>query len=201
MSPNATLLAYSGSPNIQQLRDQAALLSQMWREQKDKLKEQDRAATASEPYSSSSSTTASTVPAGSLETLTIETAKSNIIIRAVQPRLLLVLVGGPAPRRKSDFFKVTAEAKGDARYPDEHRTPTDSKGTSFNDEAPEELLEGSHDQVMLDETVPTRCSDLSEAEKIRMLSIQRKKMDAATEFMRGDFSSRNFVMPDEGAIP
>ena len=118
MSPNATLLAYSGRPDIQLLRDQAALLSQIWKEHKDKLKERDRN-TTSEAYSSSASTTVSTIVEGALETLTIENANSNIIIRAVQPRLLLVLIGGPPPHRPSDFFKVTAEVKGDARYPTE----------------------------------------------------------------------------------
>jgi hypothetical protein len=141
------------------------------------------------------------VPEGSLETLTIETAKSNIIIRAVQPRLLLVLVGGPAPRRKSDFFKVTAEAKGDAMYPEAQPSPIDSEGKSFHEEPSDELQAISHDEVVMDETIPAEYSDLSEAEKTKMLSIQRRKMDAATDFMRGDFSSRNFVMPDEGSIP
>ena len=208
MSPNATLLAYSGRPDIQQLRDQAALLSQIWKEQKDKLKERDRTAISSDPYSSSASTTVSTISEGALETLTIENANSNIIIRAVQPRLLLVLVGGSPPRRTTDYFKITAEARGDPRYPEDSATPGSGSSESSAGEATqgdgpsEELADGTHDEAVVDEpTIPAEFHDLSEKEKTQMLNIQRKKMDAATDFMRGDFSSRNFIMPDEGAIP
>jgi len=194
MSPNATLLAYSGKPDIQRLRDQAALLSQIWHEEKTKLKNRGRDIATTDQYSSSASTTVSTVSEGALETLTIENAFSNIIIRAVQPRLLLVLFGGSPPRRKSDFFKVTAEAKGEPRYPPEVSTP-----------APE------HEEIPIDESAidepdpngrqPPEYHSMSDKEKMRLLDIQRKKIDAATEFVRGDLASKDFIMPDEGSIP
>jgi hypothetical protein len=193
MSPNATLLAYSGKPNIQQLRDQAALLSQVWKEHKDKLKEQDRATTPADAYSSSASTTVSTIVEGALETLTIENPTSNIIIRAVQPRLLLVLVGGSPPRRATDFFRITPEARGDPRYPEDVPTP-ESEASS------DESAERQTEEAITDEP-PTHFKDLNEVEKTQMLSVQRRKLDAATEFMRGDFTSRNFIMPDEMSIP
>lgn len=208
MSPNATLLAYSGKPDIQQLRDRAALLSQVWKEHKDKLKAQDHTATSTDAYSSSASTIASTVVEGALETLTIENANSNIIIRAVQPRLLLVLVGGPPPRRPADFFKITSEARGDARYPEESAKSNSESGSigsgaqdSGHTSPPEELLEHAHEEAVIDEVTPKKFEDLSDRERTKMLSIQRKKIDAATDFMRGDFTSRNFIMPDEGSIP
>lgn len=196
MSPNATLLAYSGKPDIQRTRDQAALLSQIWRDEKKKRKEQDRVTGTAEAYSSSASTDASTVPEGSLETLTIENPSSNIIIRALQPRLLLVLIGGPPPQRRLDFFKVTAEARGDHRYPEDVATSEEG-----HEEPPEELLEHVHEEAVIDTTVPTEYRDMSDKEKLRMLSIQRKKIDAAAEYIKGDLARRNFVMPDEGSIP
>lgn len=196
MSPNATLLAYSGKPDIQRIRDQATLLSQIWKEQKDRVKERDRAATVTDQYSSSASTTVSTVAEGALETLTIENANSNIIVRAVQPRLLLVLIGGSPPRRKSDFFKITAEAKGDPRYPEAQNDDTG------NDEVLGEVAADAYEEAIIDVAHQgTEHSELSEKEKTRILDIQRNKMDAATEFIQGDLTSRSFVMPDEGSIP
>jgi hypothetical protein len=207
MSPNATLLAYSGTPNIQQTRDQAALLSQIWKEQKNKLREQDTDA-SSRPigdHFSSSASTASTIVEGALETLTIESAKSNIIIRAVQPRLLLVLVGGAPPRRTSEYFKTTAEARGDPRYPPSAATSNDSLTGGAHDSArdspPAELLTHAHQDVVIDESMPAEYRDLTDNEKMQMLDIQRNKVDSATEFMRGDFANKGFVMPDEISIP
>lgn len=208
MSPNATLLAYSGKHDIQQLRDRAALLSQVWKEHKDKIKHPDRSVAPADAYSSSASTTVSTVAEGALETLTIENPTSNIIIRAVQPRLLLVLIGGPPPQRTSDFFKITAEAKGDPRYPEdipekegsaeELNAHEPTRGRS----PPAETNGHEHDQAVEDASdAPVEAKELSDDEQMQMLNLQRKKIDAATDFLRGDFTSRNFVMPDEGLIP
>ncbi|KIW04312.1 uncharacterized protein PV09_04605 [Verruconis gallopava] len=204
MSPNATLLAYSGSPNIQQLRDQAALLSQIWREQKAKLGGQ--SSTSLTDHFSSSASTASTIAEGALETLTIENAKSNIIIRAVQPRLLLVLIGGSPPRRPSNFFKLTAEARGDPRYPPELVSPDSGSAGSAHDSVrgdspPAEVLTHDHESFVADPPAQSQHRDLSEHEKIEILDLQRRKIDAATEFIRGDFESKKFVMPDEISIP
>jgi hypothetical protein len=205
MSPNATLLAYSGNPNIQQLRDQATLLSQIWKEQKDKLREQQHSTVNAAEQLSSSSSPTSTIIEGALETLTVENAKSNIIIRAVQPRLLLVLVGGSPPRRTSDFFKITAEARGDSRYPpetaDSDAGSTDSAHDSTQGSPPPELLTQAHEEPIIDTSMPLEYRDLTEKEKTHMLSLQRKKMDAATDYMRRDFTSRHFIMPDELSIP
>jgi hypothetical protein len=206
MSPNATLLAYSGSPNIQQLRDQAALLSQVWKEYKDKIREQQSVSmnSASDQLSSSSST-ASTIVEGALETLTIENAKSNIIIRAVQPRLLLVLIGGSPPHRASDYFKVTAEARGDPRYPPETAIAdagsTDSPYDSAQRSPPTELLTQTPEEAVIETPMPDKYHDITATEKMEMLSIQRQKIDAATDYMRSDFTNKGFIMPDELSIP
>src|ERR1700712_320534 len=94
MSPNATLLAYTGPSNIKELRDQAALISILWREAEHDNKKQ-------HPNLQNADLTSSAVlQPDSLETLTIESEKSNIIVRAIQPRLLLVLVGGRPPNRE-----------------------------------------------------------------------------------------------------
>lgn len=56
---------------------------------------------------------------GELKALTIEMTSGNILVRAVQPCLLLVLVGcNDQPNELGDFInRFHAEAAGDARYP------------------------------------------------------------------------------------
>lgn len=201
MSPNATLLAYSGQPNIKHLRDQAALLSQVWKDNVDKLQPGPRIRTpnvsqATSPQLSSSISTTGSVAQGGLETLTIESAKSNIIVRAVQPRLLLVLVGGSPPQRIAHYFKISPEARGDPRYPSD---PDDGEESLTGEDPPNELLTQSNDES-IDEATP-EYYEMTDGEKERLLNIQRRKIDAATKFMRDDFLNKRFVMPDETSIP
>lgn len=137
MSPNATLLAYTGPSDIKELRDQAALISILWREA-----EQQKKQNAPKITDLSSS---DVLKPGQLETLTIESETSNIIVRAIQPRLLLVLVGNKPPKNDdSKYFKITPETVGDARYPSADYTPsppsvtrTSSSSSAANDSAPE----------------------------------------------------------------
>lgn len=109
MSPNGTLLAYSTPANIKELRDQAALISMAW-------KDYEKAISSRQEDLSQTDDSAVGAQHKSLETLTIECDGNNLIVRAIQPKLLLVLVGGIPPGRKRGF-KMTAEATGDPRYP------------------------------------------------------------------------------------
>lgn len=117
MSPNGTLLAYCTPANIRELRDQAALISKTWKEHEAILKAKLK---ARNEYDSDQQVTKTdteiTTQESSLETLTIETPTSNLLVRAVQPSLLLILVGIVPPNRKPTF-KISAEAEGDPRYP------------------------------------------------------------------------------------
>jgi hypothetical protein len=58
-----------------------------------------------------------------------------------------------------------------------------------------------HSEAVSESPPPRPFKALSDKERTQMLSVQRRKIDAATEYMRGDFSSRHFIMPDEMAIP
>ncbi|OAF99992.1 uncharacterized protein CC84DRAFT_1168895 [Paraphaeosphaeria sporulosa] len=166
MSPNGTLMAYTTPIDIRDLRDQAALISMAWK---------DHAAKYPPPSDPS--------PPDQLETLTIETANNNIIARAIQPSLLLVLVGGVPPSRKQ-VFKITPEARGEARYPAEGG----EEGT--------EPVVGSGKAASVLSTMSTREKDV----KGGALHIQRKKIDALTEYLRRDFDAKGFVMPDDAGF-
>jgi hypothetical protein len=139
MSPNATLLAYTGPSDIKELRDQAALISILWKEAEQDRKKQNR------DSQNTDLTSSAVLKPGDLETLTVESEKSNIIVRAIQPRLLLVLVGGKPPKNNSlKFFKITPETVGDTRYPPVDYIPSppppessSSSSSAANDSAPE----------------------------------------------------------------
>jgi hypothetical protein len=191
MSPNGTLMAYSTPVDIKELRDQAALVSMAWKEQ-----EAGRALQTSQHDAAE----ASQQP---LETLTIETQFNNIIVRAIQRSLLLVLVGGVPPTRKK-VFRITPEARGDARYPVSivaDDAPTSQPGESSTAAEGSPSGDGS---AMASRRAPSILSNMSQREKdvkIGVLHIQRKKLDALTDFIRKDFETKGFVMPDDSTFP
>ena len=160
MSPNGTLMAYTTPTDIRALRDQAALLSMAWKDH-------------------------STKHPSPLTTLTIETPHNNIIARAIQPSLLLVLVGTVPPNRKPDVFKITPEAQADARYPRE--VGEEEEGTQV-------VGSGKAPSVM--STVSVRERDL----KGGVLHVQRRKVDALVGYLRRDFEEKGFVMPDDSSF-
>jgi hypothetical protein len=190
MSPNGTLLAYSKPVQTKELRDQAALISMAWKENyNERQKFSSRAGTGSDPSSKTA-----------LHTLTIETEDCNIIVRLLQPELLLVLIGKISPSKKQSF-KISAEGKGDSRYPDTYiplwRPNSSSK-----------LLQGDATGDNPDETVvkskaPSLLSNMSQRDKdIRTgpLHIQRKRLDALAEYIMKDFAETGFVMPADADL-
>lgn len=58
-----------------------------------------------------------------IHALTIETNHGNILIRAVQPCLLLALVGCKPKSSTSAHERFTSEARGDQRYPARSSSP------------------------------------------------------------------------------
>lgn len=197
MSPNGTLMAYSTPVDIKDLRDQAALISMAWKDQEKQLLSQQSHQDSDHPSSSSN-----------LETLTIEFQQNNIIVRAIQPQLLLVLVGGVPPTRKATF-KITPEVHGAPRYPSVDSSDSDTPSTnqaavesppastSLNHEDPGTFRLGKNKAASIASTMSQREKDV----KSGVLHIQRKKIDALTDFIRADFDSKGFVMPEDSSFP
>lgn len=190
MSPNGNLLAYSTPVNIKELRDQAALISTAWKEQcfgrktqsapdpkKDTVRDDDEVAHqgASKP---------------ALETLTIETENCNILVRSLQPELLLVLIG-ELPPNKLQRFKITAEGSGEARYPALGSSDAQTSTSIAPQNAAGKLK------------APSISSSMSQREKdvrLGVLHVQRKRLDALTEYIQRDFKESGFVMPADWAL-
>ena len=220
MSPNGTLLAYSTPANIKELRDQATLISMAW---KDHLNIAG-GSKGKQPSHSADPSSGSSAAQISLKTLTIEFDHANLIVRAVQSSLLLVLVGD-VPSGKSGVFKMTAERDGDERYPTDEmrnvhvdekegeRDEEQGRGDEGKDRDQEEEGEGAGEGAVGGERredgnalqSPTtssssrekrKKSQMREALDVGYLHVQRAKLDAVAEFVRRDFEAKGFVMPN-----
>lgn len=190
MSPNGNLLAYSTPVNIKELRDQAALISAAWKEHCVGRQTQ----SAPDPRKDSAREDAEAAlnnglkPA--LETLIIEAESCNILVRSLQPELLFVLVG-ELPPNKSQQFKITAEGHGEPRYP-----ALEGSGMRPNTPTTAQSAGGRLKAPSIRSTMSQREADI----KLGVLHVQRKRLDALTDYIQRDFKNSGFVMPADWAL-
>lgn len=128
----------------------------------------------------------------------------NVIVRSIQPQILLVLVGGVPPYRKVDF-KLTAEMQGDAPYPPSE-VGSDPRERSFihhaenGDTSKSPRNEGwksnSASPRSSSHSPPPDPAGRNEHRKRGILRIHRKKLDALSTYITHDFEKRGFVMPN-----
>lgn len=168
MTPNGTLLAYSKPTDIRDLRRQAAVAALSWQEHL----ESSASPTSLEERPQSPNLTMT----GLLRTLTIETDQSNVIMRKIQPNLLLVLEGGIPPRKRAFEQKVTPEGPGDSPYP------------SLQDRATESVPGSSASSV----TGSTKTNTSR-----KTLALQRGRLDALASAIAANFEKTGFKMPDD----
>lgn len=113
---------------------------------------------------------------GLLRTLTMENEKSNVLVRRIPPRLLLVLEGGIPPRKRAFEQKITPEGPEDSSYPRiENRAAESVPGSSASSVA---------------ESTKTNASR-------KTLALQRRKLDALASAIASHFEKTGFKMPDE----
>lgn len=163
-TPGGSLLAYTTPTDIRELRDQTALVLATWREQSDAI-----FALAEDTENEA---------AAKLRTLTIEFDNRNILVRELQPKLLLVLEGGVPPGRTRKLH-ITAESADGTRHSVDH---------GQNGDATPHI--GSP-------TAQSEASTTFSSRKRRMsiLDIHRRKLDALAEVIQQDFGQAHFVMP------
>ncbi|KAK5129745.1 hypothetical protein LTR08_002921 [Meristemomyces frigidus] len=162
MTPNGTLLAYTQPTDMRELRRHVAMAAMSW---------QDHQRANPEALSGGS------LPAmkHQLHTLIIESEVSNVLVRRIQPGLLLVLEGGIPPR------KPTFETRINAEGPDG------------------ELV---HDRYAADPAIGTSISSKAESTVSQtpgggVLGLHRKKLDAMATAIASDFEQTGFKMPDQ----
>ncbi|KAF1831651.1 hypothetical protein BDW02DRAFT_591010 [Decorospora gaudefroyi] len=195
MSPNGTLLAYSKPVQTKELRDQAALISMAWKEN----------CTGRQKYPSRGGAAPEHSLKPALQTLTIETEDCNIIVRLLQPELLLVLIGRIPPTRKQTF-RISAEGQGDSRYPEIQiplSRPSSSSKLLQGDAAADTFAPGAGEGIITKNKAPSLVSNMSQRDKdIRTgtLHVQRKKLDALADYVLKDFQDTGFVMPADADL-
>ncbi len=164
ITTNGTLLAYTRPTSMRDLRRQASTAIIAWREHQNSL--------------SSHSTTTHAQPSelegsGILHTLTIESELSNIIIRVVQPQLLLVLEGGVPPRQRDFRSRVTPEGFDGSDEPSNGHT---------------DVILGSSQSSGAQ--ISTRKADSS------ALALQRGKFDALAAVINEELEGIGFTVPE-----
>lgn len=199
MTCSGTLLSYSNTADIGELRSKAAILSQVWsfkcpngRGAFPHSQLQDWLGVhgyLNVRDSTQHSRNSDAAKKPSLEYLTIETTPCNIIMKKLQENILVVLLGSNPPDKKV-LFKLSAEFPEDPRYPS--LLPT---------EEPVDL----EDEDSADPTSKTPTWDsLSQYERdVRLgaLHIQRKKLDIVADHLKSAFEKHKIVLPANGAIP
>ncbi|KAF2029816.1 hypothetical protein EK21DRAFT_66968 [Setomelanomma holmii] len=192
MSPNGTLLAYSTPVDIKELRDQAALISIVWKEN---CQGRQRPS-VTDPRKDSARNNDAAATKAALKTLTIQSQNCNILVRSLQPELLLVLVGN-IPPKKSQSFHINSEGVGDPRYPPFDAAPS-RPGSSSN-----LLQSGAAADGHTKSKTPSIMSNMSQREKdirLGVLHVQRKRLDALADYALRDFESSGFTMPADSDL-
>lgn len=198
MTPNGSLIAYTTPADIRELRDQVALVSLSWKEQLDlKASEHDE---LDLPQGSLRDAPKHLSKPDAIETLTIEFDKRNLIVRYLQPKLLLVLEGGVPPSRKREL-KITAEAPGDLRYPSEDQNgDIDSKRSNEDDAHDTSRTADRARQLAASPSAESQASTAMSSQGGRrrnLLQIHRRKLDAMATTIKAEFERSGFEMPDD----
>lgn len=165
MTPNGTLLAHSQTENLKDLRKGVTAAALSWQEQNEIARH----------LSGSSEGTFATASAH-LHTLIFESASKNVLIRKLQPQLLLVLEGGVPPRKPSFEVRITVEG-ADGQPLRRHAAGDSSPSASVSSKAE---------------------SSMSTA-TAGVLALHRRKLDAMAEAILNDFEQTGFKMPENGA--
>jgi hypothetical protein len=109
ITTKAELVAYSRPRDIGKYKKEAALIVKTW-------KEHDQILKATSDDDGPTNAKKAQIRDGDMYTLTIEAPRGNVMARAIQPCLLLVLVGCKLAVKDDKPGNVIAEAKGEAPY-------------------------------------------------------------------------------------
>ncbi|KAG8625368.1 hypothetical protein KVT40_007119 [Elsinoe batatas] len=184
-TPNGSLLAYTSPTDIQELRDQVALISVTWKERLDLREDDMNDEDHHEPNEPNEPT---------MHTMTMEFENRNIVVRLLQPNLLLVLEGG-VPPRKPRQVQVTTEGPRDQRYPP-HAVSAMSKSVENGSTVPN----GSVTAIEPPGS-PSGHSEASTTLSVRrsknVLDVHRRKLDAMTTIIRSELRKIHFEMPSD----
>jgi len=185
MTPNGLLLAYNTPSPIREIHAQAALISMSWKEQ---------VAVKAEAHNNSNNDSASPnddrqrSDVELLNTLTMELDKKNVLIRLLQPKLLLVLEGGVPPSKSVKAPQIVAEGPGDDVYP-----PAES-GAQTKDELKENDKPSNSSIASSD--IDTKATSKIKV-RTKVLTLHRRKLDAMAKVIKSELDRVGFEMPSD----
>lgn len=220
----AELLAYPRPSDIKQYRREAALVVKAWKEWDQRLL--DKEPSEGDPYQSTTAPSGAHVQDGQMYALTIEANGGNILVRAVQPHLLLIMVGCKPVHQLNQSVRFTPELKGDARYPEPKEIPKYlnfstpklkqkvNSGTTSHTDSPIERTEDDHLRSSRHSKELARDGEGSrgsstpaeesngessqvQAEHELILVIQRHKLDEMVDYLEHQLVQAEFVVRED----
>ena len=162
MTPNGTLLAHSQSTLMKDLRKQVAQTALTWQEYDMRLE-------TMESIADPTTKTTMSNPQCTLQSLIIESENSNVLVRRLQPQLLLVMVGGVPARKPMFESRITTEG------PDG---------------------EPLHDSLPPKSALDSRAAN---GAPTSVLDVHRRKLDAMATAIMADLDQTGFKMPEESS--
>jgi hypothetical protein len=222
LTTKSDLLAYPRPNDIKQYRNEAALIIKSWKDADREFAEQHNRNIPSHKTGNIH------INDNELFALTIQTDSGNVLIRAVQPCLLLVLVGCKPKSTRSKPEQFTSEAKGDARYPailDAPPPVIDFSANIFDDDDDEELSPTTLSATRASSTYKAKSSNSSdhqgqrsptdeneedldanlddkeaeEQQSADLLYLQRDKLDAMADWLAARLSEKEFRMKEDNS--
>lgn len=192
-TPNGSLIAYTSPADVRELRDQAALILVTWREQFDLHKLESNESTAtSKDHGGSVDQSASK---SNMHTMIMEFESRNVLVRSLQPRLLLVLEGGVPPGRTRKLQITVEGPNGTKRLTDDEtadQTHLQAKPSAANGGDGVEASRLASSPAGLSETSTTNST---RKQRTNILEIHRRKLDALAQAIQRDFQKSSFSMP------
>lgn len=186
-TPNGSLVAYTAPADVRSLRDQAALVLVTWREQIEYLRTE---STSPEADGDAHGTTNDL--GSSLHTMIMEFDSRNVLVRQIQPKLLLVLEGGVPPGRRKSLH-ITIESLDGTKRPGT-ATSVDASQVSRTDDTNNAASHAAGSPSA--RSLASTTASVSQRRN-NILDLHRRKLDALTEVIRQDFEKAQFSMPTD----
>jgi hypothetical protein len=223
---NGTLIAYSSANDIRKFREEAGLVSQVWK----KYLEQNQQPSKLNDQMERPPVVVADLRPGDLHALTMRLPDGVILVRAVQSRLLMVLVGGIPPAAKNSMADIEApvptseisdpwavpEHVGQPRFPKTSLNYPDTMDFSTSG------LSGDHEEAgngeqeanssssdatgstgitptpSRDPAVPAVSSTSEVDQATWALNVQRTKLDKLVDRIREELKDKGQIVDDIG---
>ena len=134
----------------------------------------------------------------------MESDQRNVLVRSIQPQILLVLIGGVPPNRKIDF-KITAEMIGEAPSSPGQHSPMREEADDEDDQGEHASSAASSEKSLPSHASSDRSSSSHANAKsfkprtdsdVAVLRMHRQKLESLAAYLKDEFEKQGFVMPD-----